>query len=105
MVVLAVLLPSVPGLAQELTLDRIMGNPDWISRAPENPYWSDDGRFVYYSRKREASELKDLFRVDAASGETTRGRGSRRRGGRRSGRRSGTRPGPRGSSSAAAIST
>jgi dipeptidyl aminopeptidase/acylaminoacyl peptidase len=69
--VVVVFLPAL-GVAQELTLERIMADPDWISRQPENPYWSDDGRFVYYQRKREGSELRDLYRVDAASGETVR---------------------------------
>lgn len=67
---LSLLVPAVLP-AQDLTLERIMADPDWISRRPESPYWSDDGRFVYYSRKRQGSELRDLHRVDVASGETT----------------------------------
>jgi dipeptidyl aminopeptidase/acylaminoacyl peptidase len=54
----------------ELTLERIMGDPEWISRPPESPYWSDDGRTVYYSRKRLGSQLRDLFALDVANGQS-----------------------------------
>ncbi len=54
----------------ELTLERIMGDPDWISRPPESPYWSDDGRTVYYQRKRLGSQIRDLFALDVASGQS-----------------------------------
>ncbi|HUP22669.1 MAG TPA: prolyl oligopeptidase family serine peptidase [Thermoanaerobaculia bacterium] len=33
-----------------ITLERIMAHPDWLGRAPERPYWADDGRSVYYFR-------------------------------------------------------
>ncbi len=50
--------------AQELTLERIMADPDWIGRAPLNPYWADDGNAIYYFQKRVGVEELDLFRID-----------------------------------------
>ncbi|HYL05859.1 MAG TPA: prolyl oligopeptidase family serine peptidase, partial [Thermoanaerobaculia bacterium] len=47
----------------ELTLERIMADPDWIGNAPEKPYWADDGRAVYFERKRQGSPLRDLYRL------------------------------------------
>ena len=54
----------------ELTLERIMSDPDWISRQPENTYWAEDGRTIYYERKRLGSPLRDLFALDVASGQS-----------------------------------
>ena len=60
--------PPAAAAEAELTLEKIMSDPDWISRRPENPYWSDDGRTIYYQRKRQGSEIRDLYALDAASG-------------------------------------
>ena len=56
-----------------LTLEQIMADQDWIGNPPEDPYWSDDGRSVYYEREREGigKQRKDLYRVDLATGKTT----------------------------------
>ncbi len=56
-----------------LTLEQIMADPDWIGNPPEDPYWSDDGRSVYYEREREGigPQRKDLYRVDLATGKAT----------------------------------
>ena len=70
--VLAWLLLPLPALAQpapEPTLETIMAHPDWIGNPPEDPYWADDGRAVYYLHKRTGEEQKDLVRVDLESGE------------------------------------
>lgn len=74
---LLLLLPIVPARAVEpndLTLEQIMADPDWIGNPPENPYWSDDGRAVYYERERDGAgrNPRDLFRVDLATGKTTK---------------------------------
>jgi dipeptidyl aminopeptidase/acylaminoacyl peptidase len=71
---LAALLAVLPGLAAaepEVTLERIMAHPDWIGNPPVEPYWADDGGSVYYERKRQGEERRDLFRVDLATGEST----------------------------------
>jgi dipeptidyl aminopeptidase/acylaminoacyl peptidase len=51
-----------------LDLETIMANPDWIGQPVESPYWSVDGRSLYYAVKRDGSPVRDLYRVDPASG-------------------------------------
>jgi len=51
-----------------ITLEQIMADPDWIGPAVEAPYWSANGRDVYYRLKRNGSEIRDLYRVDANGG-------------------------------------
>ena len=53
-----------------ITLEKIMADPDWLGRQPERPYWSDDGRHVFYQRKREGSVVRDLWQV-AVNGDNT----------------------------------
>lgn len=71
----AVLLGTASGLVAQgtppVTLERIMSDPDWIGNPPENPYWADDGRSVYYERKRNSEDLRDLVRLDLATAKTT----------------------------------
>jgi dipeptidyl aminopeptidase/acylaminoacyl peptidase len=55
----------------EPTLQAILGR-DFVGTLPESPAWSEDGRAVYYQRRRPGTEIRDLFRVDVASGRTTR---------------------------------
>ena len=65
--------PAAPGAAaSSLNLETIMANPDWIGRAVEDPYWSVDGRSLYYSLKRDGSPVHDLYRVDPASGRSVK---------------------------------
>lgn len=52
-----------------LTLDRIMAR-DWIGTPPEDPYWSDDGKSIFYRQRRPDSEVVDLHRVELASGRS-----------------------------------
>jgi dipeptidyl aminopeptidase/acylaminoacyl peptidase len=54
--------------AAPLDLETVMANPDWIGQAVEQPYWSVDGRSLYYSLKRDGSQVRDLYRVDPAGG-------------------------------------
>ncbi|HZP65800.1 MAG TPA: LpqB family beta-propeller domain-containing protein [Rudaea sp.] len=60
-----------------LTLERIMADPDWLggridTADPEEgragPYFSIDGRSVYYRMKRRDSPIHDLHRIDLADG-------------------------------------
>jgi dipeptidyl aminopeptidase/acylaminoacyl peptidase len=53
-----------------LDMETIMANPEWIGAGVESPYWSVDGRSLYYSLKRDGSKVRDLYRVDAASGQS-----------------------------------
>jgi dipeptidyl aminopeptidase/acylaminoacyl peptidase len=56
--------------AAPLDLETVMAHPDWIGHAVEAPYWSVDGRSIYYQLKRDGSEVRDLYRVDPASGRS-----------------------------------
>ena len=57
---LAALLALSPHARAAQTLDRIMGDPDWIGPPVESPYWSVDGKSIYYSLKRQGSTIRDL---------------------------------------------
>jgi dipeptidyl aminopeptidase/acylaminoacyl peptidase len=69
---------SAPAQDAPLTLEKIMADPDWIAAAidvPEAfdergvaPYFSVDGKAVYYKLKRNGTPVRDLHRVDLASG-------------------------------------
>ena len=56
--------------AGTLDLEAIMGSPDWIGAAVESPYWSVDGRSLYYSLKQDGTKVRDRYRVDIASGRS-----------------------------------
>ena len=46
-----------------LTMEQIMANPDWIGNAPESAYFSADSQSVYFTKKQNGSELRDLYRI------------------------------------------
>ncbi|MCY3970370.1 MAG: S9 family peptidase [Acidobacteria bacterium] len=48
-----------------------MAHPDWLGRQPERPYWSSDSDGVYFLRKREGEETRDLYRVDLKDRQTS----------------------------------
>lgn len=66
--VAALALVATPVLAGQLTMEKIMANPDWIGHAVERPHWSADGRYIYYRLERDGSQIRDLYRVDPVSG-------------------------------------
>ncbi len=72
--VVGVLLPSLaaaqpPAPADEITLEKIMADPEWIGTPPRNPYWADDGRAIYFERERRGEdEIFDLFRLELDTG-------------------------------------
>ena len=49
-----------------------MAHPDWLGRQPEGPYWSSDGESIYFQRKREGEETRDLYRIDLEERATVR---------------------------------
>ncbi|HET7586976.1 MAG TPA: prolyl oligopeptidase family serine peptidase [Gammaproteobacteria bacterium] len=51
-----------------LTLEQIMSNPDWISVPALNPYWSADGRRVYFEKQPHGSSVETLYSVAANGG-------------------------------------
>jgi dipeptidyl aminopeptidase/acylaminoacyl peptidase len=52
--------------AADLTLETIMADPDWMGAAVSQPYWSADGKSVYYSSKRKGSMILDQHRLSLA---------------------------------------
>src|SRR5690242_491836 len=59
-----------PSAHQPLDMETIMANPDWIGHPVESPYWSVDGRSLYYRVQRDGSPVRDLYRVDPATGKS-----------------------------------
>jgi len=57
--------------ARAVTIEQAMADPDWIGAPAERPYWSVDGRSLYYHLKQKGSSIRDLHRVDLASGSDT----------------------------------
>jgi dipeptidyl aminopeptidase/acylaminoacyl peptidase len=60
---------AVAAAPSDLSLEKIMSDPDWIGPAVRDAYWSVDGRSVYYSLKRSGSPIVDLHRTDPLSGK------------------------------------
>jgi dipeptidyl aminopeptidase/acylaminoacyl peptidase len=55
---------SNPASQSGLSLEKIMADPDWIGPPVRDPFWSADGRAVYFSLKRSGSPIVDLHRLD-----------------------------------------
>ena len=64
---LAVIAPGL-AIAQGLSLEQIMDDPDWLGNEPEGAYWGPDNRTVYFQQKHQGSQLRDLFSVDSTNG-------------------------------------
>ena len=65
-------LPAAAATHAPLDMETIMANPDWVGQPVEMPYWSVDGRSLYYSVKRDGSPVRDLYRADPASGSSVK---------------------------------
>jgi len=53
-------------------LETIMQDPDWIGPPVEQAWWQLDGSAYFYRAKRSGSDIRDTYRVDLDSAETTR---------------------------------
>lgn len=51
----------------ELTLEKIMADPDWMGRSPESALWSVDGKRIYFKQKRAGSVIEDWWQIDASN--------------------------------------
>lgn len=51
-----------------LSMEQIMAHTDWMGIAPERPYFSQDGKYVYFQRKAQGSEIRDLYRISVSGG-------------------------------------
>ncbi len=55
-----------------LTVELIMRDPAWMGVSPRNPYWSEDGRHIYFYWRREGDTGDSLYTVDARGGTPRR---------------------------------
>ena len=69
--VTALVLAAASRPAAAITIEQAMADPDWIGSPVQHPYWSVDGRSVYYHLKRKGSQIRDLHRIDIADGKDT----------------------------------
>jgi len=60
-------LASAP--ARAITIEQAMADPDWIGPPVQQPYWSVDGRSLYYRVKQKGTPIRDLHRIDVADGK------------------------------------
>ena len=60
-------LAAVP--VRALTLEQAMADPDWIGSPVEQAYWGVDGLHLYYHLKQTGLPVRDLHRVDLATGK------------------------------------
>lgn len=58
--------PSQP--APVLTLEQAMADPDWIGNPPEGAYLNIAGDTALFERKRDGSNLRDLWKLDLTDG-------------------------------------
>ena len=63
-VFIGVSLSWAASFSDDLSLERIMADPDWMGNGPERPYWSDDGESFFFYRKVEGEERRDLYEMD-----------------------------------------
>jgi dipeptidyl aminopeptidase/acylaminoacyl peptidase len=68
---LVTLLTLAAAPAHAITIEQAMADPDWIGSPVERPYWSVDGRSLYYQLKQKGTSVRDLHRVDLADGKDT----------------------------------
>ena len=52
----------------ELSLNQIMSDPDWLGRQPQKAFFSPLGDSILYYRKREGSNVQDLFETTPEQG-------------------------------------
>jgi dipeptidyl aminopeptidase/acylaminoacyl peptidase len=55
--------------AADLTLEKIMSDPDWIGPPVHDPFWSADGKSVYYSLKRAGTTISDQHEINLANAQ------------------------------------
>lgn len=54
---------EAPGI-QQITLDKIMADPEWLGRPAEGAYWADDSQSIFYDRKRAGQQIRDSYEAD-----------------------------------------
>lgn len=46
-----------------LTVAKIMRDPAWIGHAPNNPYWSEDSKWIYFRWNPENADADSLYKI------------------------------------------
>ncbi|MGH8174187.1 MAG: S9 family peptidase [Rhodanobacteraceae bacterium] len=72
LVALVGLLVFAAAPARAITIEQAMADPDWIGPPVQQPYWSVDGRSIYYTLKQKGNSIRDLHRIDVADGKDSR---------------------------------
>lgn len=70
--VLCLLVASLAAFSQTqpaLTADYIMRDPKWLGAFPQSPFWSDDGKTVYFNWNPEGHPTDSLYAVARTGGK------------------------------------
>src|SRR5690606_30696603 len=60
---------SLQAQAPALSIEKIMEGDGFVGFLPENPFWSEDGQFIYFSWNPGMDTLRSLYKVPAGGGE------------------------------------
>lgn len=52
-----------------LTVEKIMRDPKWIGTSPSNPYWSADGRYLFFSWNPEGAISDSVYYISLANAQ------------------------------------
>lgn len=55
-----------PDVSNNLSMQKIMADPDWMGNAPNNPRWSQDSQSVIYSQKVKGHRHRQDFNINLA---------------------------------------
>lgn len=61
-----------PPVKPNLTVNWIMRDPQWIGNQPGDPYWSEDGKTVYFMWNPVNAEADSLYQVSSRGGQATK---------------------------------
>ncbi|MCW8877792.1 MAG: prolyl oligopeptidase family serine peptidase [Kangiellaceae bacterium] len=56
--------PDPLGATNQISLKKIMADPDWMGRSPTNPRWSLDAKSVIYSQKAKSHTHSEQFAIN-----------------------------------------
>ena len=57
-----------PASRPVLTVEKIMQDPKWMGPSPRSPYWSEDGKWIYFMWNPEKAESDSLYKVSRSGG-------------------------------------
>ena len=61
-----------PPVKPNLTVSSIMRDPKWIGNQPGDPYWSEDGKTVYFMWNPTNADADSLYQVSSRGGQTVK---------------------------------